>query len=70
MTALDDRTAMADIDTGRLDEVFELMPVPEGFRAEIVGEYVRALEVGFGGDIDLTGTTVDLVLRTADFPRD
>ncbi|MFI8349936.1 Uma2 family endonuclease [Streptomyces sp. NPDC085596] len=40
MTVLDDRTAMAESDTGRLDEWFELlerMPVPEGFRAEIVG---------------------------------
>ncbi|MFF7968387.1 Uma2 family endonuclease [Streptomyces sp. NPDC007903] len=195
MTVLDDRTAMAESDTGRLDEWFELlerMPVPEGFRAEIVGgcfhmvpqrnthwqiirrvvralenrfgpdvmvfsdvridfpghqngfcpdvamlkdsaepdetghwrhqdvqfvaevisqgtaandygpkrtayavaevpvyliadpyqgrchvytdpkdgEYVRALEVRFGGDIDLTGTPVDLILKTHDFPRD
>ncbi|MFE0349093.1 hypothetical protein [Streptomyces griseoluteus] len=33
------------------------------------GEYVRALEVRFGGDIDLTGTTVDLTRKTHDFPR-
>ncbi|MFD4787623.1 Uma2 family endonuclease [Streptomyces sp. NPDC058459] len=34
------------------------------------GEYVRALDVRFGGDLDLTGTTADLVLKTHDFPRD
>ncbi|MEU2899122.1 Uma2 family endonuclease [Streptomyces sp. NPDC001273] len=40
MTVLEDRIAMADINTQRLDEWFERleqMPVPEGFRVEIVG---------------------------------
>ena len=40
MTVVDDRTAMADANTQRLDEWFERlerMPVPEGFRVEIVG---------------------------------
>ncbi|MYR47288.1 Uma2 family endonuclease [Streptomyces sp. SID5910] len=40
MTVVDDRIAMADISTERLDEWFERlerMPVPEGIRAEIVG---------------------------------
>ncbi len=40
MTVLEDRIAMADVDTQRLDEWFERlerMPVPEGFRVEIVG---------------------------------
>ncbi|MEU8648642.1 Uma2 family endonuclease [Streptomyces sp. NPDC048737] len=40
MTVVDDRIAMADANTRRLDELFELleqMPVPEGFRVEIVG---------------------------------
>ncbi|MDT0613776.1 Uma2 family endonuclease [Streptomyces lancefieldiae] len=39
MTVLDDRIAMADSNTQRLDEWFERlerMPVPEGFRVEIV----------------------------------
>ncbi|CAM5429797.1 Uma2 family endonuclease OS=Streptomyces tendae OX=1932 GN=GUR47_26750 PE=4 SV=1 [Streptomyces tendae] len=39
MTVVDDRIATADISTERLDEWFERlerMPVPEGFRAEIV----------------------------------
>ncbi|WP_330458458.1 Uma2 family endonuclease [Streptomyces sp. NBC_00820] len=45
MTVLEDRIAMADADanTERLDEWFkrlERMPVPEGFRVEIVGGYV------------------------------
>ncbi|WAX79434.1 Uma2 family endonuclease [Streptomyces sp. KMM 9044] len=40
MTVVDDRIAMADANTQRLDEWFERlerMPVPEGFRVEIVG---------------------------------
>ncbi|MFD5254872.1 Uma2 family endonuclease [Streptomyces bobili] len=41
MTVVDDRIAMADdANTRHLDELFELleqMPVPEGFRVEIVG---------------------------------
>ena len=40
MTILDDRIEMADADTERLDEWFERlerMPVPEGFKVEIVG---------------------------------
>ncbi|MFJ9721056.1 Uma2 family endonuclease [Streptomyces sp. NPDC101213] len=40
MTVVDDRITMADVNTRRLDELFELleqMPVPEGFRVEIVG---------------------------------
>ncbi|QNP72006.1 Uma2 family endonuclease [Streptomyces roseirectus] len=40
MTVLDDRIAMADANTSSLDEWFERlerMPVPEGFRVEIVG---------------------------------
>ncbi|MGW4562170.1 Uma2 family endonuclease [Streptomyces sp. NPDC004561] len=34
------------------------------------GDYVTRTKVEFGNDIDLTGTVVDLVLRTGDFPRD
>ncbi|MDT0397367.1 Uma2 family endonuclease [Streptomyces edwardsiae] len=40
MTVVDDRISMADVNTQRLDEWFERleqMPVPEGFRVEIVG---------------------------------
>ncbi|MEU0738264.1 Uma2 family endonuclease [Streptomyces sp. NPDC006134] len=40
MTVLDDRIEMADVDHERLDEWFrrlERMPVPEGYRVEIVG---------------------------------
>ncbi|MFJ8545366.1 Uma2 family endonuclease [Streptomyces sp. NPDC093586] len=40
MTVVDDRIAMVNISTERLDEWFERlerMPVPEGIRAEIVG---------------------------------
>jgi Uma2 family endonuclease len=40
MTVVDDRIAMADVSTESLDEWFdrlEKMPVPEGFRVEIVG---------------------------------
>ncbi|MET7681516.1 Uma2 family endonuclease [Streptomyces sp. NPDC005423] len=43
MTVLEDRIAMADANTQRLDEWFERlerMPVPEGYKAEIVGGYV------------------------------
>ncbi|WP_326753366.1 Uma2 family endonuclease [Streptomyces hirsutus] len=44
MTVVDDRIAMADANTQRLDEWFERlerMPVPEGFRVEIVGGNVH-----------------------------
>ncbi|MFD5361859.1 Uma2 family endonuclease [Streptomyces tendae] len=44
MTVLEDRIAMADANTQRLDEWFERlerMPVPEGFRVEIVGGTVH-----------------------------
>lgn len=44
MTVLEDRIAMADANTKRLDEWFERlerMPVPEGFRVEIVGGNVH-----------------------------
>ncbi|MDT0463620.1 Uma2 family endonuclease [Streptomyces gibsoniae] len=44
MTVLDDRIEMADANTKRLDEWFERlerMPVPEGFRVEIVGGNVH-----------------------------
>lgn len=44
MTVLEDRIEMADADTKRLDEWFERlerMPVPEGFRVEIVGGNVH-----------------------------
>ncbi|MFI2760160.1 Uma2 family endonuclease [Streptomyces echinatus] len=34
------------------------------------GDYAMRTSVDFGTDIDLTGTVVDLVLRTGDFPRD
>jgi hypothetical protein len=44
MTVVDDRIAMADANSKRLDEWFERlerMPVPEGFRVEIVGGNVH-----------------------------
>ncbi len=44
MTVLEDRIEMADANTERLDEWFERlerMPVPEGFRVEIVGGTVH-----------------------------
>ncbi|WP_225097918.1 Uma2 family endonuclease [Streptomyces sp. CoH27] len=44
MTVLEDRIEMADANTERLDEWFERlerMPVPEGFRVEIVGGNVH-----------------------------
>ncbi|KKD07062.1 Uma2 family endonuclease [Streptomyces sp. WM6386] len=44
MTVLEDRIAMADANTERLDDWFERlerMPVPEGFRVEIVGGNVH-----------------------------
>ncbi|KUO20374.1 Uma2 family endonuclease [Streptomyces dysideae] len=44
MTVVDDRIAMADANTKRLDEWFELlerMPVPEGIKVEIVGGNVH-----------------------------
>lgn len=34
------------------------------------GDYAVSTRVDFGTDIDLTGTVVDLVLTTGDFPRD
>ncbi|MGW2701024.1 Uma2 family endonuclease [Streptomyces sp. NPDC001340] len=34
------------------------------------GDYENRTPVDFGTDIDLTGTVVDLVLKTDDFPRD
>ncbi|WP_037670037.1 Uma2 family endonuclease [Streptomyces griseus] len=34
------------------------------------GDYEQRTPVDFGTDIDLTGTVVDLTLRTDDFPRD
>jgi Uma2 family endonuclease len=34
------------------------------------GDYADPVKVDFGTDIDLTGTVVDLVLKTDDFPRD
>src|SRR5690606_8770728 len=72
MTVVEDRIAMADVDSERLDEWFERlerMPVPEGFRVEIVGGNVY-MTPDFGDDIDLTGTVADLTLPTDGFPRD
>ncbi|MBM7091631.1 hypothetical protein G3I31_06750 [Streptomyces sp. SID9913] len=72
MTVVEDRIAMADVDSERLDEWFgrlERMPVPEGFRVEIVGGNVY-MTPDFGDDIDLTGTVADLTLPTDRFPRD
>ncbi|MFE0352387.1 Uma2 family endonuclease [Streptomyces nigra] len=34
------------------------------------GDYTTCTRVDFGTDVDLTGTVVDLVLKTDDFPRD
>ncbi|MEU6666493.1 Uma2 family endonuclease [Streptomyces sp. NPDC046727] len=34
------------------------------------GDYITRTKVEFGTDIDLTGTVVDLVLKTDGFPRD
>lgn len=34
------------------------------------GDYDEPTRVDFGTDVDLTGTVVDLVLKTDDFPRD
>lgn len=34
------------------------------------GEYLTESRASFGDEIDLTGTVVDLVLKTSDFPRD
>ncbi|WP_250399717.1 Uma2 family endonuclease [Streptomyces cellostaticus] len=34
------------------------------------GDYAEPAKVDFGTDIDLTGTVVDLVLKTGAFPRD
>ncbi|MGW0879837.1 Uma2 family endonuclease [Streptomyces sp. NPDC002671] len=34
------------------------------------GDYAMRTSVDFGTDIDLTGTVVDLTLKTDDFPRD
>ncbi|MEU9786642.1 Uma2 family endonuclease [Streptomyces phaeochromogenes] len=34
------------------------------------GEYQGEVSFGFGDEVDLTGTSVDLVLKTDEFPRD
>ncbi|CAM5665648.1 MULTISPECIES: Uma2 family endonuclease [Streptomyces] len=34
------------------------------------GDYAMTTSVDFGTDLDLTGTVVDLILKTDDFPRD
>ncbi len=34
------------------------------------GEYISETIVAFGADVDLTDTAIELVLKTADFPRD
>ncbi len=34
------------------------------------GDYITRTKIAFGEDIDLTGTVVDLVLKTDGFPRD
>ena len=34
------------------------------------GDYATETKVPFGDDVDLTGTVVDLVLKTDEFPRD
>ena len=34
------------------------------------GDYAEPTKVDFGTDLDLTGTVVDLVLKTEEFPRD
>jgi len=34
------------------------------------GAYTTETRVDFGGEIDLTGTVIDLTLKTDDFPRD
>ncbi|MEU5315454.1 Uma2 family endonuclease [Streptomyces sp. NPDC021056] len=34
------------------------------------GDYITRTKVDFGTDIDLTGTVVDLTLKTDEFPRD
>ncbi|MCS0600395.1 Uma2 family endonuclease [Streptomyces sp. LP11] len=34
------------------------------------GDYAMRTSVDFGTDVDLTGTVVDLVLKTGDFPRE
>ncbi|MEU9170761.1 hypothetical protein AB0D34_23645 [Streptomyces sp. NPDC048420] len=34
------------------------------------GDYAEATRVDFGTDLDLTGTVIDLVLKTDEFPRD
>ncbi|MFJ6126177.1 Uma2 family endonuclease [Streptomyces griseoviridis] len=34
------------------------------------GDYATRTRVDFGGGVDLTGTVVDLILDTADFPRE
>ncbi|KUN21226.1 hypothetical protein AQJ23_30270 [Streptomyces antibioticus] len=34
------------------------------------GAYTTETRVDFGGEIDLTGTVIDLILKTDDFPRD
>ncbi|MFF1484471.1 hypothetical protein ACIGZH_20580 [Streptomyces sp. NPDC058319] len=69
---------MADQRRGlTLDTLFERlerMRVPEGVwhlhTLPEDGGYRGGLSLGFGDDIDLTGTPVGLVLRTDEFPRD
>ncbi|MEV5346419.1 Uma2 family endonuclease [Streptomyces achromogenes] len=34
------------------------------------GDYITRTKITFGADIDLTGTVIDLVLKTDGFPRD
>ncbi|MFF9673813.1 Uma2 family endonuclease [Streptomyces eurythermus] len=34
------------------------------------GDYITRTKIAFGEDIDLTGTVIDLVLKTDGFPRD
>ncbi|NUS27792.1 MAG: Uma2 family endonuclease, partial [Streptomyces sp.] len=34
------------------------------------GAYTTETRVDFGGEIDLTGTVIDLTLKTDDFPRE
>ncbi|MDQ1027246.1 Uma2 family endonuclease [Streptomyces umbrinus] len=34
------------------------------------GEYISELSLAFGADVDMTGTVLDLTLKTDEFPRD
>ncbi|MFG3659277.1 hypothetical protein [Streptomyces sp. NPDC047706] len=72
MTVLEERIEMAhdggdELTLDTLFEWLEEMPVPEGYRTEVVGGYVS---FPFGDEVDLTGTVVGLVLKTDEFPRD